>query len=116
MIGREDKTDDIRFAGSQTDARTVGNVADLVGNLSNALFGFLTDVGRITQRAGDGLDGQAAELGNGFEGREPASIRMIVVLPQPDGPRRAKNSRSKMSRLRLSIAVKLPNRLVTFLN
>ena len=38
----------------------------------------------------------------------PASIRIIVVLPQPDGPNRAKNSRSYISRLKLSIATKLP--------
>src|SRR6056297_1474860 len=46
----------------------------------------------------------------------PASIRIIVVLPQPEGPSSAKNSCSKISSVWLSIAVNSPNRLVTFLN
>ena len=46
----------------------------------------------------------------------PASMRINVVLPQPEGPSRAKNSRSKISMDRSSIAVKLPKRLVTFWN
>ena len=46
----------------------------------------------------------------------PASIRIMVVLPQPDGPSKAKNSRSKMSNVKSSMATKSPNRFVTFLN
>ena len=47
---------------------------------------------------------------------KPASIRISVVLPQPDGPSSAKNSRSNISRSMLSMAVKDPKRLVTDLN
>ena len=45
---------------------------------------------------------------------KPASIRRSVVLPQPDGPSREKNSRSYMSRVRSSTAVNSPKRLVMF--
>jgi len=37
-----------------------------------------------------------------------------VVLPHPDGPSSAKNSRAKMSSVRPSTAVKSPKRFVTF--
>src|SRR3954454_11722670 len=42
----------------------------------------------------------------------PATIRRVVVLPQPDGPRRAKNEPCGMVRSRSSTAVKSPKRLV----
>src|SRR5690606_30402897 len=45
---------------------------------------------------------------------KPASIRIRVVLPQPEGPSSAKNSRRKMSSVRLSIATNSPNFFVTF--
>ncbi len=45
---------------------------------------------------------------------KPASMRRRVVLPQPDGPRRAKNSPSSIDRSTLSTATLLPKRLVTF--
>ena len=44
---------------------------------------------------------------------KPAIIRSNVVLPQPDGPSKTKNSPDKMSRLTLSTAVTLPKRLET---
>ena len=44
----------------------------------------------------------------------PASMRSRVVLPQPDGPRSAKNSPSSIARLTLSTAIIAPKRLVTF--
>ncbi len=40
-------------------------------------------------------------------------MRSSVVLPQPDGPSRQKNSRSKMSSVKSSTATVPPNRLVT---
>ena len=40
-------------------------------------------------------------------------MRSVVVLPQPDGPSRAKNSPSPMDRSSLSTAVTSPKRLVT---
>ena len=43
---------------------------------------------------------------------KPASIRISVVLPQPEGPSRQKNSRSKISSDRLSTATTSPNRFV----
>jgi len=43
-------------------------------------------------------------------------MRMVVVLPQPEGPNRTRNSLSSISRLRSATAVTLPNRLTTFLN
>src|SRR3954452_6896425 len=43
----------------------------------------------------------------------PATMRSVVVLPQPDGPRRAKNEPAGTVRVRSSTAVKTPNRLVT---
>src|SRR5262245_19716597 len=46
----------------------------------------------------------------------PATIRSVVVLPQPEGPRRAKNEPRGTSRSSESTAVKPPNRLVTSLN
>src|SRR5690348_2443888 len=46
----------------------------------------------------------------------PASNRSDVDLPHPDGPTRIMNSPSWMSRLRLSTATKLSNRLVTLVN
>ena len=45
---------------------------------------------------------------------KPASIRSRVVLPQPDGPSRAKNSPSVTVSETLSTAASLPKRLVTF--
>jgi hypothetical protein len=45
---------------------------------------------------------------------KPASMRSRVVLPQPDGPSRQKNSPSSMVRETLSTATMRPNRLVTF--
>src|SRR5215207_4623116 len=44
---------------------------------------------------------------------KPAKSRINVVLPQPDGPRRQKNSRSKMSSVTSSTAAVAPKRLVT---
>src|SRR6056297_4299927 len=44
--------------------------------------------------------------------RNPAIIRMIVVLPQPDGPRMEKNEPGGTSKLTSSTAVVSPNRLV----
>ncbi len=43
----------------------------------------------------------------------PAIIRSIVVLPEPEGPRRAKNSPSTMSRSMSSTATTSPKVLVT---
>ena len=43
-------------------------------------------------------------------------MRSSVVLPQPDGPSSAKNSRSWISSVRPSTAVKSPKRLVTCSN
>ena len=43
----------------------------------------------------------------------PAMRRINVVLPQPDGPSKAKNSPGAMSSDRLSTAVTAPKRLVT---
>src|SRR3954447_26512459 len=43
----------------------------------------------------------------------PATIRRVVVFPQPEGPRRAKNRPCSTTRSRLSTAVKVPNFLVT---
>src|SRR3954453_1333798 len=43
----------------------------------------------------------------------PAIIRRLVVLPQPDGPSIEKNSPSRISRVTRSTAVWLPNRLLT---
>src|SRR5690349_21337238 len=42
----------------------------------------------------------------------PATIRRVVVLPQPDGPSRAKNDPVGMSRASDFTAVKSPNSLV----
>src|SRR5919112_2227480 len=42
----------------------------------------------------------------------PAAIRRLVVLPQPDGPRRAKNEPCGTVRSRSSTATKSPNFLV----
>src|ERR1700722_13359035 len=44
----------------------------------------------------------------------PPTIRSVVVLPQPDGPRRAKNSPAASSRVRSSTATMPLNSLVTF--
>ncbi len=44
----------------------------------------------------------------------PASMRSVVVLPQPDGPSSEKNSPSAISRLTWSTATCSPKRLVTF--
>src|SRR4051794_34446584 len=44
---------------------------------------------------------------------KPASIRSSVVLPQPDGPSRAKNSPARISSDSLSTATKPPKRFVT---
>ena len=44
--------------------------------------------------------------------RKPETVRRIVVLPQPDGPRKEKNSPPLISKVALSTAVKSPNRTV----
>ncbi len=44
---------------------------------------------------------------------KPASMRKSVVLPQPDGPSRAKNSLAAMFSETSSTAATLPNRLDT---
>src|SRR5215203_2830234 len=41
----------------------------------------------------------------------PATMRIVVVFPQPEGPSSTRNSRSAMSRLRSCTAAKLPKRL-----
>src|SRR5215470_15607935 len=46
----------------------------------------------------------------------PATMRMVVVLPQPDGPSRTRNSLSTTSRSRSATATKPPKLLVTPLN
>src|SRR5262245_30164349 len=43
----------------------------------------------------------------------PATIRSVVVLPQPDGPSRATNSPLRISRSNASTADTLPNCLVS---
>src|SRR5450631_4648613 len=43
----------------------------------------------------------------------PATILSVVVLPHPDGPRRAKNEPRGMTRSMLSTAVKVSYRFVT---
>ena len=43
----------------------------------------------------------------------PATIRIVVVLPQPDGPSSVRNSPSRMSIERSSTAVTSPKRFVT---
>src|SRR5215213_769791 len=43
----------------------------------------------------------------------PATIRSVVVLPQPDGPSSAKNDPCGTVSVRSSTAVKSPKRLVT---
>src|SRR5690349_7622710 len=45
---------------------------------------------------------------------KPPSIRRVVVLPQPDGPRSEKNSPLPIVSDTSSTAVTSPNRLVTF--
>ena len=45
----------------------------------------------------------------------PATIRSVVVLPQPDGPSSAKNDPDGIVRDRSSTATNVPNRLVTSL-
>ncbi|OQB88755.1 MAG: hypothetical protein BWX86_02605 [Verrucomicrobia bacterium ADurb.Bin122] len=44
---------------------------------------------------------------------KPAIMRKSVVFPQPDGPRRVRNSPARTSKLTLSTAVKPPKRFVT---
>src|SRR6185312_7721674 len=46
----------------------------------------------------------------------PATMRIVVVLPQPEGPSRTRNSRSRISRSRLATAITPPKLLVTPLN
>src|SRR3546814_18161161 len=46
---------------------------------------------------------------------KPATMRSVVVLPQPDGPRSETNSPSASSRSRWSTAVKAPKVLTTCL-
>lgn len=46
----------------------------------------------------------------------PAIILSVVVLPQPEGPRRVMNALSSIVIVRLSTPTKLPQRLVTFFN
>ena len=41
----------------------------------------------------------------------PATMRIVVVFPQPEGPSSTRNSRSAISRLRSCTATKLPKRL-----
>src|SRR5262249_48869494 len=43
---------------------------------------------------------------------KPATMRSVVVLPQPDGPSRAISSPSRTSRSSLSTATTLPKRFV----
>ena len=43
----------------------------------------------------------------------PATIRSVVVLPQPDGPSRAKNDPFGTVRVRSSTALNVPKSLVT---
>ncbi len=45
--------------------------------------------------------------------RKPETVRRIVVLPQPDGPRKEKNSPLLMLSVASLTAVKSPNRMVT---
>ena len=47
---------------------------------------------------------------------KPPSIRSKVVLPQPDGPRREKNSPFLMENETSSTAVSAPKRFVTWSN
>src|SRR3546814_5992323 len=49
-------------------------------------------------------------------GMKPATMRSVVVLPQPDGPRSETNSPSASSRSRWSTAVKAPKVLTTCLS
>ena len=44
----------------------------------------------------------------------PATMRIVVVFPHPEGPRSTRNSRSPMVRSKLSTPTKSPQRLVTF--
>ena len=44
----------------------------------------------------------------------PAIIRIVVVLPQPDGPSRTRNSLSEIVKLKSSTAVNCPHCLWTF--
>lgn len=44
---------------------------------------------------------------------KPASMRITVLLPQPDGPRSAKNSLSYIFNEKSEIAVKSPKRFAT---
>src|SRR5262245_51149948 len=46
--------------------------------------------------------------------RKPETVRRIVVLPQPDGPRNEKNSPPWISSVALDTAVNSPNRTVTW--
>ena len=46
----------------------------------------------------------------------PATMRMVVVLPQPDGPSRTRNSPSATVSDCLATAVKLAHRFSTFLS
>ena len=46
----------------------------------------------------------------------PAIILIVVVLPQPEGPNKTKNSSSGIVRLKLSTPTKLPHRFVRFFN
>ena len=43
-------------------------------------------------------------------------MRMVVVLPQPEGPSSTRNSLSMISRSRSATATKLPNFLTTSVN
>src|SRR3954451_19783030 len=44
---------------------------------------------------------------------KPATIRIVVVLPHPEGPSSVRNSPSRMSSVRSSTAVTSPKRFVT---
>ena len=48
--------------------------------------------------------------------KKPTSERSVVVFPQPDGPKKVKNSPSSMVRFKLRIAVKSPYLISIFLN
>ena len=49
-------------------------------------------------------------------GRNPATSRKVVVLPQPEGPSSEKNSPRRISNETASTAVTGPKRLVTWRN
>src|SRR5215472_8283044 len=58
----------------------------------------------------------ARRISPALGGTNPETMRRIVVLPQPDGPRNEKNSPSGIERSRPCTAVKLPKRFTTPMN